>query len=103
MFGERCLGYVGCGHATNWTRPCTCDEVIERDEHIAPASVKVQTPTEIERRKTQIEGMALYVQHQGACEANDFDYLDKTPCICGLRTLYNPKRQSHDQRGGAGE
>ena len=92
MFGNRCLGYVGCGHTTNWTCACTCDEEIERDEHVAPRAVaQPNPPSEIERLKWQVEGMARYVQHDAGCEANDLDYLDKTPCTCGLRGFYNPK------------
>lgn len=98
MFGDRCLGLVGCGHSTNWTCGCTCNEVIARDDR----EIEPTQPTkadEAARLKAQIEGMALYVQHDGSCRANDFDYLDKTPCICGLRTFYNPK----GQQGGSGE
>ena len=29
MFGERCYGRPNCGHSTNWTCPCTCDEYVD--------------------------------------------------------------------------
>lgn len=91
MFGG-CRGDRNCGHTTNWTCPCTCDEEYERD-YSAPVLVmpKVQQPSEVERLKAQVEGMALYVMHGAGCHANDFDYLDKTHCTCGLRQFYNPK------------
>lgn len=101
MFGDRCLGLSGCGHSTNWTCGRTCDEVIERDEHIASAPpIRADPPSDVERLQSQIEGMALYVQHGTACDANDFDYLDKTPCTCGLRAFYNPKGQALQQGSG---
>jgi len=49
--------------------------------------------SEIEQLRLRIEGMALYVQHDDGCTANDLDYLDKSPCTCGLRMYYNPKGQ----------
>lgn len=38
-----------------------------------------------------IESLLLYVAHDAGCSANDLDYLDRTPCTCGLRLLYSPK------------
>ena len=89
MFGHRCEGRAHCGHQTNWTCPCTCDE----GEDYSPSPSKNNPPplNEVERLKMQIEGLLVFVQHASGCEANDFDYLDKTPCACGLRKLYNPK------------
>jgi len=92
MFGERCLGLVGCGHSTNWICPCTCDEEIARQDDTPPAP-KVD---EVSRLNVKIEGMARYVAHDAGCAANDLDYLDKTPCTCRLRAFYNPKAQAHD-------
>lgn len=89
MFGHRCDGRSGCGHSTNWTCPCTCDEALDYEEPSASASTP-EVP-EIDRLKAQIEGMALYVQHDTGCEANDLDYLDNSPCTCGLRSFYSPK------------
>lgn len=101
MFGERCYGYVGCGHTTNWTCPCTCDEEMARETDSSPtpavAATAVQPPSEIERLKAQIEGMALYVAHDAGCEANDLDYLDKAHCTCGLRRYHNPKGLDDDR------
>lgn len=93
MFGERCLGLVGCGHSTNWTCPCTCDEEIARQD-VTPTAPKID---EVSRLKAQVEGMARYVAHDAGCAANDLDYLDKSPCTCGLRAFYNPKGQAHDR------
>lgn len=85
MFGERCYGHVNCGHTTNWSCPCTCDEemMAERERPEEP-SARVP-PT------NPIDLLARYLQHDVGCHANDFDYLDHTPCTCGLRALYNPK------------
>lgn len=45
-----------------------------------------------------IERLHQYLAHSVGCSANDLDYLDATPCTCGLRKLYNPKGLvSHDQ------
>lgn len=44
--------------------------------------------------KAKIEALTLYVQHNTGCMANDLDYLDHSPCTCGLRTLYNPKGET---------
>lgn len=38
-----------------------------------------------------IEAMQRYLAHDAGCGANDLDYLDHTPCTCGLRRIYNPK------------
>lgn len=103
MFGERCLGLAGCGHSTNWTCPCTCDEEIARNNEVAiPQS---SPPSEVERLRMQIEGMARYVTHDQGCDANDLDYLDKTPCTCGLRSFYNPKgtKALASKPGGEGD
>lgn len=81
--------HVNCGQGTNWTCPCTCD-----DEPSLQTPRKAE-PT-VESLKAQIEGMMRYVQHHPSCRANDFDYLDKTPCTCGLRSFCNPKGQAHD-------
>jgi len=101
MFGERCYDMPGCGHSTNWTCPCTCDEEIAREAKptLATAVVQepVQPPSEIEILKARIEGMALYVAHDAGCEANDLDYLDRTPCTCGLRRYHNPKGLDDDR------
>lgn len=95
MFGDRCYGMPGCGHSTNWTCPCTCDEEMARDTGSAPSATVVvaaaKPPSEIDLLKARIEGMALYVAHDPGCEANDLDYLDKSPCTCGLRRYHNPK------------
>lgn len=37
-----------------------------------------------------IEGLLQFVEHSPGCKANDLDTLDHTPCVCGLRRLYNP-------------
>jgi len=54
----------------------------------------------IEQLQARIERLGLYVQHDSGCSANDLDYLDKTPCTCGLREICSPKGQkdtpSHD-------
>lgn len=92
MFGDRCYGEPQCGHPTNWSCPCTCGDTIDRCE--APP-LPVQPPSEAERLKMQVERLCLYVHHDTGCRANDFDYLDKTPCTCGLRAVYNPKGQPH--------
>jgi len=101
MFGERCYGYVGCGHPNNWSCPCTCDEEVARDTTPTLSLPVEQPPSEIDQLKARVEGMALYVAHDAGCEANDLDYLDKTPCTCGLRQFYNPKGTPH-QHGGKG-
>ena len=41
----------------------------------------------------EIDKIARWLQHDVGCSANDLDYLDKTPCTCGLREIYNPKNQ----------
>lgn len=51
---------------------------------------------EVSRLKAQIEGISRYVAHDDGCAANDLDYLDKSPCTCGLRVFYNPKGFAHD-------
>ncbi|WP_313326208.1 hypothetical protein [Sphingobium yanoikuyae] len=95
MFGERCLGLAGCGHSTNWTCPCTCDDEIAKEAHEC-ATIPDSKVDEFSRLKAQIEGMARYVTHDTGCAANDLDYLDKSPCTCGLRVFYNPKGFAHD-------
>lgn len=106
MFGERCYGMPGCGHSTNWTCPCTCDEEIAREDGptlaapilTAPIATAAEPPaSEVEILKARIEGMALYVAHNSGCEANDLDYLDKAPCTCGLRRYHNPKGLDDDR------
>ena len=42
-----------------------------------------------------IEALLRYVAHDNGCAANDLDYLDKSPCTCGLREFYNPKGVYH--------
>lgn len=94
MFGERCYGLPGCGHPLNWSCPCTCDDEIAKEARESPPPApKID---EVSRLKAQVEGMARYVVHDAGCAANDLDYLDKSPCTCGLRAFYNPKGQSHD-------
>lgn len=85
MFSDRCLGLRGCGHSTNWTCPCTCDEHLDDQPHRA-AITKAPAMTDAQR----IEGMSRYVSHERGCEANDLDPLDHTPCTCGLRAFFNP-------------
>lgn len=88
MFGERCYSEPQCGHPNNWSCPCTCGETLGRSEE-TPAPKQ----SEAESLQAQIECMARYVQHDAGCAANDLDYLDKSPCTCGLRRFYNPKGQ----------
>lgn len=38
-----------------------------------------------------IETLSRWLQHDVGCMANDLDYLDNSPCTCGLREHYNPK------------
>ena len=103
MFGDRCYGMPGCGHSTNWTCPCTCDEEMARDTGPEPTPAPTivmpaaKPPSEIDLLKARIEGMALYVTHDSGCEANDLDYLDKSPCTCGLRRYHNPKGLDDDR------
>ena len=90
MFGERCDGHVNCGYTTNWSCPCTCDEENERDSEFgrgywAPKKPAPPKPDPI------TEAIARYLQHDVGCGANDLDYLDHSPCTCGLRAHYNPK------------
>ena len=88
MFGERCLGRAGCGHSTNWTCPCTCDDEYRSS---APVEQAQPLPNIVDRMQARIDGMAMYVSHGDSCRANDLDYLDDAPCTCGLRAFYNPK------------
>lgn len=76
--------HVDCGHSTNWTCPCTCDEIREREHAPVP-------PSEADQLRAKIERLKLYLAHHDGCSANDLDYLDHTPCTCGLRLIYNPK------------
>lgn len=46
--------------------------------------------------KDVIEQISPWLTHDIGCKANDLDYLDKSPCTCGLRNYYNPKGQAHD-------
>jgi len=69
-----------------------------RDEFTTSSEVHANTDGPeaanlIEALQSRIEGLLLYVQHDTGCDANDLDYLDKTPCTCGLRTVANPKGQ----------
>lgn len=89
MFGERCYGMAHCGHSTNWSCACTCDE--EPEYYTYTPKVLVKPITEVERLERLIKRLELYVVHLPGCNANDFDYLDKTPCTCRLREFYNPK------------
>lgn len=41
--------------------------------------------------QSDVERLSRYLTHDVGCKANDLDYLDHTPCTCGLRALYNPK------------
>ena len=91
MFGDRCYNEPQCGHSVNWTCPCTCGENPVQYETPRRVVVPEPQPSEVDRLKAQIEGMACYVQHDAGCEANDLDYLDKSLCTCGLRSFYNPK------------
>lgn len=102
MFGDRCYGEPQCNHQLNWTCPCTCGEgerqEVRKSIPFTPAQV-----SEVDLLKAKIEGMALYVRHDAGCRANDFDYLDKSPCTCGLRQFYNPKgNPDNDVTGPAG-
>ena len=80
--------YVDCGHSTNWTCPCTCDEISRSwgDDEPAPPP-----PSEADQLRGKIESLQQYLTHHEGCSANDLDYLDHTPCTCGLRLIYNPK------------
>lgn len=91
MFGERCQGHVNCGHTTNWTCPCTCDEEADQDSELGRgywAPQKAIAPT---TPPPLPDAVTRYLQHDNGCEANDLDYLDYSPCTCGLRVHYNPK------------
>jgi hypothetical protein len=79
MFGGRCSG---CGHSTNWTSPCTCDEEI--DWFGAPTVSAPMKP------KPTFEQLERYLSHDAGCTANDLDPLDQSPCTCGLRQFYDP-------------
>lgn len=57
---------------------------------------EVSTNPDGEEAAKLIENLFCYVQHETGCDANDLDYLDKSPCTCGLRDYYNPKGQSHE-------
>ena len=41
----------------------------------------------------EIDKIARWLQHDVECFANDLDYLDKTPCTCGLHEFYSPKNR----------
>lgn len=43
-----------------------------------------------------IEILSRWLQHDVGCTANDLDYLDDSPCTCGLREHYNPKGTKHN-------
>ena len=89
MFGTRLSHHVKCGHSTNWTCPCTCDEEYERDSELGRglwAPTKVAEPI----AAAIPEAIIRYLQHDIGCEANDLDPLDHAPCTCGLREFYNP-------------
>lgn len=59
------------------------DEEIERRE---------VGPSEAEKEAIRLlEGITRYLCHDIGCVANDLDYLDDSPCTCGLRRFYNPK------------
>jgi len=58
MFGNRCLGLPGCGHSTNWTCPCTCEEEIDgRDREPAISRVKLSQQAEAEAIKIDSVGI----------------------------------------------
>lgn len=59
------------------------DEMVERRE---------VGPSQPERDAAEIlEALTRYLSHDAGCGANDLDYLDHSPCTCGLRLYYNPK------------
>lgn len=65
-----------------------------RDEMIEHRQVG---PSPAERNAADIlEGLTQYLCHHAGCSANDLDYLDDSPCTCGLRRYYNPKGTVHD-------
>lgn len=76
MFGERCYGLPHCGHATNWTCACTCDEK-EGQAQSTTAGISPQP---------DYSGK----EHSVSCKANDLDPMDHTVCTCGLRQKFNP-------------
>lgn len=80
-----------CGRSTDRTAPCICGA-----QEIGCPTASPAVPSEIERLRMRIEGMALYVRHDDGCPANDLDYLDRSPCTCGLRRYHNPKGQRDD-------
>lgn len=41
----------------------------------------------------EIDKITRWLQHDVECFANDLDYLDKTPCTCGLHEFYSPKNR----------
>ena len=92
MFGDRCDGLSGCGHTTNWTVPCTCDEVYKSRTNDQPA-LFVYPPL----RKPTIQDVERWLQHDVGCSANDLDPMDHTPCTCGLRAFYNPWNRKEPQ------
>ena len=62
---------------------------IPQDEEYGTRTVGPSAAEETAARL--LENLARYLCHDVGCPANDFDYLDDTPCSCGLRKLYNPK------------
>lgn len=77
-----CRGLSGCGHPTNWSCPCTCDEIEAERQAVAPQ-------TSLHTGYT-IQDLERYLYHDIGCYANDLDSLDHTACTCGLRKYYNP-------------
>jgi len=62
---------------------------IPQDEEFG---VEERGPTYTDRLAASLlENLTRYLSHSGGCAANDLDYLDDTPCTCGLRNFYNPK------------
>jgi hypothetical protein len=109
MFGNRCKGYLSCGHPVNWSCPCTCDEIDLEDAGSTPTpsskpanslpSNQIHpfatiTTSEIavksHTKSVDIEALSRYLSHDDGCPANDMDPLDHSSCTCGLRKLYNP-------------
>lgn len=72
-----------CGHGTNWTCPCTCDEIYIAESNRKSPQAKVEAAPKIER-------LMLYVSHWASCRASELDPLDDTPCTCGLRAVLSP-------------
>ena len=57
-------------------------------------SQEVDANTDGREAAEMIEGLMRYVEHDTGCNANDLDYLDHSPCTCGLRKFYHPKGSS---------